>query len=200
VKKEIIQKPSTNWPFEIDKIESWAYFEKAFSKKECEDLIKIGKKQKMQKGLVGSENKLSKNRDCNISWIYPSVDTQKYFQKLTDIIFELNNKYFNFDLYGFSEGLQFTHYKQPNGSYGKHIDRGYNIQIRKLSFSVELSDVSSYEGGELNLYEGDKPMENMKKEQGTLIAFPSFMLHEVTPVTKGERFSLVAWLTGDPLK
>ena len=200
MKKEIIQKTSTNWPFEIDKIESWAYFEKAFSKKECEDLIKIGKKQKMQKGLVSSENKLSKNRDCSISWIYPSVDTQKYFQKLTDIIFELNNKYFNFDLYGLSEGLQFTHYKQPNERYGKHVDRGYNFQIRKLSFSVELSNVSSYEGGELNLYEGDKPMENMKKEQGTLIAFPSFMLHEVTPVTKGERFSLVGWTTGKAFK
>ena len=40
----------------------------------------------------------------------------------------------------------------------------------------------------------------MSKAQGTLILFPSFILHEVTPVTKGERNSLVSWITGKPFK
>ena len=40
----------------------------------------------------------------------------------------------------------------------------------------------------------------MKKEQGTLILFPSYTLHEVKPVTKGERNSLVTWVTGKSFK
>jgi len=40
----------------------------------------------------------------------------------------------------------------------------------------------------------------MKKEQGTLTIFPSFVLHKVTPVTKGERNSLVTWVTGKQFK
>ena len=40
----------------------------------------------------------------------------------------------------------------------------------------------------------------MKKEQGILVLFPSYILHEVKPVTKGERNSLVAWVTGKQFK
>jgi len=40
----------------------------------------------------------------------------------------------------------------------------------------------------------------MSKEQGTLVMFPSYTLHEVMPVTKGERNSLVSWITGPAFK
>jgi PKHD-type hydroxylase len=40
----------------------------------------------------------------------------------------------------------------------------------------------------------------MTKKQGTVIVFPSYVLHEVTPITQGTRHSLVAWLAGDPFK
>jgi PKHD-type hydroxylase len=40
----------------------------------------------------------------------------------------------------------------------------------------------------------------MKKEQGTLITFLPSILHEVKPVTKGRRYSLVGWITGKPFK
>jgi predicted 2-oxoglutarate/Fe(II)-dependent dioxygenase YbiX len=50
------------------------------------------------------------------------------------------------------------------------------------------------------LYTGEEPLINIPKEQGTLIAFPSFMLHEVSPIKKGTRYSLVAWITGENFK
>jgi PKHD-type hydroxylase len=68
-----------------------------------------------------------------------------------------------------------------------------------LSVSIQLTDPSEYEGGDLYLYDEDKGM-LMNKSQGTLILFPSFVLHEVTPITKGERNSLVAWITGPNFK
>ena len=40
----------------------------------------------------------------------------------------------------------------------------------------------------------------MKQGQGDLVLFPSYMLHEVKPVTKGERNSLVCWVTGKQFK
>ena len=63
--------------------------------------------------------------------------------------------------------------------------------VRKLSVSIQLTDPEEYEGGELYLYDGDKGT-LMDKKQGTLILFPSYVLHEVMPVTKGERNSLVS--------
>jgi len=49
------------------------------------------------------------------------------------------------------------------------------------------------------LYNDDKG-ELMDKTQGTLILFPSYVLHEVMPVTKGTRNSLVTWVTGKQFK
>ncbi len=111
----------------------------------------------------------------------------------------LNQKYFNFDLFGITEGLQFTNYTAPSGNYGKHVDRSFSIPIRKLSMSIQLSNPNEYEGGDLLLHEGEEGIP-LLKEQGTLLLFPSYILHEVTPVTKGERNSLVTWITGTPFK
>jgi PKHD-type hydroxylase len=66
---------------------------------------------------------------------------------------------------------------------------------RKLSVVLQLSDPSEYEGGDLEIMNCSEPTQ-VKKEKGLVTAFPSFMLHRVTPVTKGIRRTLVVWLTG----
>ena len=71
--------------------------------------------------------------------------------------------------------------------------------VRKLSISIQLTDPTKYEGGDLNLYWSDDPV-TMKNNKGSLFIFPSYMLHEVTPVTKGERNSLVCWVNGPQFK
>ena len=40
----------------------------------------------------------------------------------------------------------------------------------------------------------------MRRDQGYVAVFPSYVLHEVTPVTKGTRYSLVSWVTGKSFK
>ena len=188
------------YPFEIDKINGYAWFDSAFTKEECEEIIKISKNKKLRRAGIGNNNKNSKNyRDSSIVWLYPYDGLDWAFQRITNIILGLNKDYFNFNLYGFIEGFQFTHYQEPGGKYKKHVDRSLNNQIRKLSLSIQLSDPSSYEGGDFVLYYTEDPIK-LKKTQGTLFAFPSFVLHEVMPVTKGERNSLVAWITGDNFK
>ena len=65
---------------------------------------------------------------------------------------------------------------------------------RKISFPVQLSDPSDYEGVDFGIHNQKLP--DWHKEKGTVLVFPSYMLHKVNPVTKGIRRSLVAWFEG----
>jgi PKHD-type hydroxylase len=68
---------------------------------------------------------------------------------------------------------------------------------RKLSLSLQLSDAAQYEGGALQLYGASNGrIETAPRTRGTVIAFPSYVLHRVTPVTKGTRKAVIAWCSG----
>ena len=188
--------PPTSWSFYSDQDHTYAYCEKVFTKDECQKIINIAK----DKGLIKGTTKDNYNiRSCEICWLYSSDDLEWAFEKITGAILNLNNRFFQFDIFGLHEGLQFTNYKVPSDKYGKHVDRAAGILVRKLSLSIQLTDPQEYEGGELYLYEDEKGTV-MRKEQGTLVLFPSYTLHEVTPVTKGERNSLVSWVSGKQFK
>lgn len=193
---------NTNWPFELDEINDWAYLDNVFTKEECNKIIFLGNKNLKEANIfndISSEMLLKDIRNSQISWITPNEETAWIYQKLTDATVFLNNNYFKFDLYGFNESLQFTKYIAPSGFYGAHIDKAYGKPIRKLSIVIQLSDGDDYEGGDLNIKTQDKE-KLMGKSIGKMIAFPSYVLHEVKPVTKGTRYSLVAWISGKPFK
>ena len=181
-----------------DNVENWAYIENGFTKEQCQEVIKIGESL-----ILSTATTFDKSgpdvRDSKVSWITPSPDTAPIFRQMTDIVNALNNKFFNFDLEGFAEGFQFTKYEAPAGKYTLHQDKSYGSQIRKLSVVVQLSDPSDYEGGELMLQTAAEPF-SVKKQQGFVTVFPSYIVHGVTPVTKGTRYSLVAWITGPAFK
>lgn len=198
-KASTIIQPSSVWPFELDHVENWAYYSGAFSADDCAKIIEIGNRRivddsRVQGNQLNNKIRLSKN-----SWLMPNDDSNWIFRRVTDVIMDLNNKYFKFDLFGFIEGFQFTRYDAPGGKYDQHIDRGLNTWTRKLSFVLQLTDPKEYEGGDLELIFGDEPTQP-KKEQGFVTVFPSYVLHRVTPVTKGTRYSLVAWITGPAFK
>jgi PKHD-type hydroxylase len=99
------------------------------------------------------------------------------------------------------EQTQIGRYKSADeGHYDWHMDAGPpkdGVQ-RKLSISILLSDPSEFEGGELQL----KGIEDQKilPKQGSIVVFPSFIEHKVTPVTKGVRYSAVTWASGPSFK
>ena len=176
----------------------YAFWNNFLSKKECDTIVKQGRKLKLHKAKTNSLT-AQNARKSNTSWIFPKKDNLWLFRRTTDVILDLNNKYFNFDISGLNEGFQFTNYKHPDGHYGKHVDNSFNMSIRKLSVSIQLTDPKKYEGGDLKLYTSEEG-KIMDRTQGTLIIFPSFIMHEVLPITKGERNSLVSWITGKPFK
>lgn len=94
---------------------------------------------------------------------------------------------------------QFTQYDASvAGHYGWHTDstlHAWSDSVdRKLSMSIQLSAPDEYEGGVFEFFKGGAVPGFQAK--GTAIVFPSFLLHRVTPVTRGSRCALVAWLEG----
>lgn len=200
---EVIKEPkfeNSSWNFELDQTNLFAFWNNAFSKEECQTIINIAKDKGLIKGTTFNDDKTKNVRDSKISWLYSSDNIDWVFRRVTDITLNLNERFFKFDLFGINEGFQFTNYEAPSGKYGKHVDRGMNMPVRKLSISIQLTNPEEYEGGELKLYDGEEEGTVMSKEQGTLVIFPSYVLHEVMPVTKGTRNSLVTWVTGKKFK
>lgn len=186
--------------FEKDTLEHWAYWDNVFTQEQCQQIITLGNSISKSPGVISSSNPYNLSiRESNVSWINNNLETEWIFKRLTEVVLDLNNRFFRFDLNGFTEPLQFTEYNAPSGHYVKHIDRGQTIYPRKLSIVLQLSDPNAYEGGNLELHYEDEPI-IAPKNIGKLIVFPSFTLHSVTPITKGTRYSLVAWLGGPNFK
>jgi predicted 2-oxoglutarate/Fe(II)-dependent dioxygenase YbiX len=83
-----------------------------------------------------------------------------------------------------------------NGHYLAHVDTFLNPEekeCRKLTVLAFLND--DFEGGRLFLQNGHEKIYPPQKP-GTILVFPSFMLHGVEPVTKGIRRSIVTWMVG----
>lgn len=184
------------WGFEIDKLENWAYMDGVFTPEECQKIIDLGNsKEKKEATIVGDKAVDHEIRKNKVVWLEPEDQLDWAYQRLTDAVIDLNKKFFNFELWGFTEKLQFTEYSEEYDGYKLHIDKLYYKNIRKLSIVVQLSSPDDYEGCELELHYGPTP-DVMPKKQGTMVAFPSYTLHEVKPLLSGKRYSLVAWLGG----
>ena len=87
---------------------------------------------------------------------------------------------------------------QPGMRYGAHADAAYiqlpNGVIRSdISCTVFLNDPDQYEGGALRITLGTREM-HFRLPPGTAIVYPSDTLHEVEPVTSGERLVAITFI------
>jgi len=174
----------------------WTWRENIFSDQELDKIIELGLEAGMFNATVES-GAVDPYRSSNISWL--STDDPEYdwiYATLEPVIRRVNEDYFKFDLTHI-QPLQFTQYNaNSNGHYKAHLDLGRSQPNRKLSFSLQLSDPASHEGGILQFPYNLIEPEQAPRARGKIIFFPSFMLHEVTPVTQGTRYSLVGWVSG----
>jgi PKHD-type hydroxylase len=194
--------PPPAWGLYTDPLERWAYCPNVFTPDECKEIVRICSQYNMRDATVGgfnTDNNLVKTdiRESRVVFLAPIQDLQWVYRKLTDCVHVVNNAHFKFDLWGFSEALQFTEYVAPSGNYGFHTDRVVNGTIRKLSLVVQLTDETTYTGGDFEIMDASYP-EKLPRTQGTVLLFPSYTLHRVTPVTEGTRYSMVGWITGKP--
>jgi PKHD-type hydroxylase len=135
-------------------------------------------------------------RRSSAVFIAPNPSTNWVFERLGRTIREINDAVYGFDVGAFKEGFQFTRY-DVGEYYGPHFDIGPGrLTERKLSATVQLSAPDDYAGGELVIY----PDFEAPRARGAMTVFPSFMCHDVRPVTSGVRFSLVSWISGPPFR
>jgi PKHD-type hydroxylase len=88
--------------------------------------------------------------------------------------------------------ILFSRY-EPGMRYGSHVDDPLMQGLRTdVSFTLFLSDPASYDGGEL-VIDGASGEDAVKLAAGSLIAYPSTVLHHVAEVTRGERLAAVGW-------
>lgn len=181
-------------PSPLANYSQWAFFEKAFTSEECEKIKALFDNPEI--ASIGNEQANTRNSDIRkseICWIPYSSDTRWIYERISEFVFGCNNERYGFQLSGFGEALQLGRYTEGD-HYTWHQDIGPGkMTTRKLSIVLQLSKPDEYEGGALEFQGFDEKVSN---NQGDLIIFPSFNPHRVTKVTKGERYSLVAWLSG----
>ena len=184
-------------------VEPFVWWENGFTEQELNWLQNkaLTASEKAQVDGNPEDRELLKIRRSQVSWLGKNQDTGWVFEKLSHIASSLNAQYYRFDLTGFGEQLQLTNYEQSEqGMYGWHVDYGGKISpSRKLSLVLQLTDPSQYEGGNLQVLTSGQPL-TVRKQRGLVAAFPSYVLHQVTPVTSGSRQSLVAWVSGPAFK
>ena len=134
-----------------------------------------------------------------------------------------NRENFQYDLTNIDgESMQYTVYG-PGEYYGWHNDQGISSyykpvstgnrghgqelfqdfvnknceQVRKLSFSLLLSDPDTYEGGNLQLLDENGRSYFAPRRRGVIVLFDSRTQHRVQKVKSGVRKSLVGWVCGN---
>jgi len=169
-----------------------------FSPPECERIISdnahgFEKSNVQQHGSSDIPHRKEDIRNSSQTWVEQSKENVWLFDKMLAIAMAAN-KEFGFEI-DYFEALQLARYEEGQ-FYTKHIDMGCgHMGNRKLSFSVQLSAPDTYEGGDIVCDNNGKDF-FAPRDLGSVTVFPSFMPHEVKPVTKGTRYSLVVWASG----
>jgi PKHD-type hydroxylase len=129
------------------------------------------------------------------------VNHQDLYGLVAEIAARVNAQHWRFDLTDLYEQIQLARYEaDEKGEYDWHQDFGSVTSCRKLSISIQLSEHDSYEGGDLEVFKAADSTFTAPRNRGAVIMFPAYQLHRVTPVTKGVRHSLVAWISGPPFR
>tara|TARA_R100000808_G_C2150131_1_gene158740 strand:- start:2296 stop:2859 length:564 start_codon:yes stop_codon:yes gene_type:complete len=181
----------------------YSAFDSYFSKNFCAQIIKLMDEKNLTQALVGKK----KNMNLNIRDSYTSFLNEDWINKeIYFLVQQANKDIWNFNL-SHAENVQFTKY-QLNQYYHWHSDDNHISQNkdRKLSVVIALNDSKNYTGGDLLLKDMTTVSEHdvfkcdVLKNTGSVIIFPSLVLHKVTPITSGTRYSLVNWIVGDEFK
>lgn len=127
-------------------------------------------------------------------------------------LFRVINQRWQFDVNSVSQA-EILRYCSTGHKFDLHYDAGLlpddggiGKSVRKLSMIIQLSDSEEYEGCDFEIIEqlgGEESSRNIfehmneeSRKKGSVIVFPSYQRHRITPLISGERKSLVCWASG----
>lgn len=174
--------------------ECWQLWDKALPKERCEEIINICKSRPMHDATIFSGNDYETIKDfrkTQVAWVNdPSIQNimQHYFKTANRSAFGFDIDYLPHSQYGeYTEGSFYNWHHDIDWK----ADSAYD---RKLSIVIQLSDENEYEGGNFEFKEMGTP--EGFRAQGSVLVFPSYLVHRVSEITKGTRRSLVNWIEG----
>ena len=170
----------------------------AFTQAECDRIIALARSEPLDEaGLV--RNTADHNiRRAELAWLDDRAGAGWVMERIIALVARANREGFDFALTEFAESAQVARYgAEREGHFDWHSDIGAGAVAarRKLTMVVQLSEPGGYQGGSLELWP-DGFARAAQKTRGAATVFPSFVLHRVTPVTAGERWSLTIWAHG----
>jgi PKHD-type hydroxylase len=168
-----------------------------FTAAELDAFVEYGDRMVLQKAEVAVKSDNDDHiRITKVARLEHNPETALLYDRLLRVTRRLNSEIYNFELADM-EQVQYSVYDGTQGGhYDWHIDYGpHNTMPRKISMSIQLTDPSEYQGCDLQFQAGNT-IGVAPRKRGALIAFPSFLLHRVTPIVSGTRKALVVWLVG----
>lgn len=194
---------STNYSFGLPlkhNFVEFVHYQGLISPQEIKKIRSFWEEEKTIKAMISGAEKYNEElRKSSVMFIENIEENNWIYHKLASLAILCNNERYWFDLLGFHQNLQLTRYTEGD-FFDWHLDFGAGeISARKLSMTVQLSDPEEYEGGDLQFMINQKIVD-APREKGTIVIFPSFILHRVTPITKGIRQSIVGWVSGPPYR
>lgn len=163
---------------------------------QCRDIIDRALKVEPMKAAVGGYRNIDETkRISTIRWLLRGAGFDDVFAVIDNVINECATEFgFIMNEVAIHE-IQFTEYGE-GGHYDWHVDDFFQAMretTRKLSVTLLLND--DFEGGGFCYVNWRCDL-----SAGMGIVFPSMMPHIVEPVTKGTRYSIVAWAEGPEWK
>lgn len=170
----------------------------ALSPEECDQLIALCQSGPMKDAGLVRQTKSHEIRRAELSWLDDLPEAAWVMDRMVRLVAQANRDSFGFDLTEFAESPQVARYgAEREGHFDWHTDIGAGALAakRKLTIVVQLSEPEAYDGGALEL-RPDSHIRHVPRDRGTAVLFPSFVLHRVTPVIFGTRWSLTLWSHG----
>ena len=185
--------PRQNSPLNI------VWHEGMLSAEDCRSVAAFGDTC-LQQSAIMTGPQAATAREGTVAFVPQTNESAATYRLIRRHVPKINADHFGFELTGFGEHLQYARYASGKGHYDWHVDSGPDVtSLRKLSIIVQLTDEAEYDGGDVE-FQGPGAITRLPRKQGTLAVFSPFLLHRVTAVTRGERKSLVAWITGPPFR
>jgi PKHD-type hydroxylase len=170
----------------------------AFSLAECDAIVAISRAADAKDAKLVGQNRDHDIRRADLVWLDEVEGTDWVMERIIEVVREANREVYDFALTEFAESPQVARYgSERKGHFDWHSDIGEGViaRQRKLTMVAQLSEPGDYEGGALEVWPSNAILA-APRDRGTLTFFPSYLLHRVTPVTAGERFSLTQWAHG----
>jgi PKHD-type hydroxylase len=163
----------------------------------CDALVAAASAATLRPGALVGGRADAQVRRAGLVWLDDLPGQGDVMDSLIAAVVTANRAAFGFDLTDFHESAQVARYQATDqGHFDWHADvgQGTHAARRKLTVVLQLSP-PTYAGGVLEVRPSTAILQ-APRDQGTMAVFPSVLLHRVTPVTAGERFSLTLWAHG----